>query len=289
MTEATPGTDLHLRAELMQHLAGIAPNLTGGHRVEGPGAFTYGCVSRERLSRVTMPHPVLGIVLRGTKEVWLGDSGVTLPAGTVFALPRGVQMDVLNIPDSRSGHYQSLLIEVADLPPGVAPLTPEESHAPARLADFAIPLTRDLVNAIGNARRDLADPEAKAAICQHRIADILLLLRRSAPARVLFHQTLSDRVRWLVRADPTADWTVDTLAARFGMAGSTLRRHLGREGAAVRGLVRAARMDAAHDALLRGAPAGVAVELAGYASRSHFARRFRETYGINPSAVGSGA
>ena len=53
----------------MQHLAGIAPNLTGGHRVEGPGAFTYGCVSRERLSRVTMPHPVLGIVLRGTKEV----------------------------------------------------------------------------------------------------------------------------------------------------------------------------------------------------------------------------
>lgn len=288
MTQAPHGTDLHLRAELMQHFAGLRPTDGAGTRQEGPGAFTYGCVTRERLAQVTMTHPVLGIVLSGAKEVWLGDTGVTLPAGTVFALPRGVQIDVLNIPDPRRGYYQSLLIEVDRLPEGVPPLSVEEERVPTRLTDVDIPLTRDLVDAIGNARRDLTDPEAKEAICRHRIAEILLLLRKVPPARVLFHQSLSDRVRWLVRGAPTDEWTVDHLAERFGMAGSTLRRHLTAEGTGARALIRAARMDAARDALERGTPAGVVVELAGYSSRSHFARRFREIYGVNPSEVAVG-
>lgn len=283
MTIETPGTDLRLRAELMEHMRGVAPVPDGGMRDEGPGAFTYGCTSREKLTSLSMTHPVLGVVLRGTKEVWLGDTATALPSGTVFALPRGVTLDVLNIPDPRSGFYQSLLIEVADLPPGVAPLDEWEVRAPAATSDFAIPLSRDLVDAIGNARRDLADPEAKAEICRHRIAEILLLLRRTPQARVLFHQSLGDRIRWLVRGQPTEDWQAGSLAPRFGMAGSTLRRHLAAEGTGLRDVIRAARMDAARDALAAGLSAGQAAELAGYSSRSHFARRFREAYGVNPA------
>lgn len=282
MTIHAPMPDLILHADLMRHMQGIAPVPGGGTRHEGPGAFSYGCTTRERLSSVSMPHPVLGIVLRGTKEVWLGDTCATLPTGTVFALPRGVQLDVLNIPDDRSGVYQSLLIEVEALPPGVAPLTVADSRAPVTTADFAIPLTRDLVDAIGNARRDLSDPEVKAEICQHRVAEILLLMRRVPQARVLFHQTLAEQSRWLIRGEPTAEWDVVTLAARFGMAGSTLRRHLAGEGTGFRDLLRAARMEAARDALASGLSAGRAAELAGYSSRSHFARRFREAFGVNP-------
>lgn len=283
MTIDTPHTDLHLRADLMRHMSGIGVPPGVGLRLEGPGAFTYACASRERLSSIQMQHPVLGLVLRGTKEVWLGDHKVALPSGTLFALPRGVELDVLNIPADASGIYQSLLIEIAELPPGVAPLSDEDARAPANIGDFAIPLTRDLVNAIGNARRELAEPEAKAEICQHRIAEILLLLRRTPQARVLFHQSLSDRIRWLVRGEPTADWTVAGLARRFGMSGSTLRRRLAADGTSFRDLTRTARMDAARDALSSGMSAGLAAEIAGYTSRSHFARRFREAFGVSPA------
>lgn len=61
------------------------------------------------------------------------------------------------------------------------------------------------------------------------------------------------------------------------------RRHLAAEGTRLRDVSRAARMDAARDALAAGLSAGQAAELAGYSSRSHFARRFREAYGVNPA------
>ncbi|WP_088625435.1 AraC family transcriptional regulator [Oceanicola sp. 22II-s10i] len=206
-----------------------------------------------------------------------------MPAGTLFALPRGVLIDVLNIPDERSGYYQSLLIEVSELPQGVAPLTAEEARKPGQVADFSIPLTQDLVDAVGNARRELRDPAARAEVCRHRVAEILLLLRRVPQARPLFWQTLPDRIGWLVRSDPAAVWTVEEMAGRMGMGASTLRRHLAQAGQSFRDIVRAARMEAARDALAQGAPAGVAAELAGYASRSHFARRFREAFGTTPA------
>jgi len=286
MTHDPARDDLHLRAELMRHFADIRQAGEGGMRLEGPGAFSYACLTREKLVAARMEHPVLGIVLRGTKEVWLGETGYPMPAGTVFALPRGVGLDILNIPDARSGFYQSLLIEVSDLPQGVAPLSAEEARAPAAPGDFAIPLTADLVAAIGNARRELRDPAAKAEICRHRIAEVLLLLRRVPQARPLFWQSLPDRVRWLIRSDPVAPWSVEQVARQLGLGASTLRRRLVQEGQPFRAVLREARMEAARAALLQGESVGAAAGMAGYASRSHFARRFREAFGTTPAAFG---
>ncbi|WP_088625436.1 hypothetical protein [Oceanicola sp. 22II-s10i] len=65
MKHDTQTDDLSLRAELMRHFADVSLQHGGGTRHEGPGAFTYACLSREKLTSITMPNPVLGIVLRG--------------------------------------------------------------------------------------------------------------------------------------------------------------------------------------------------------------------------------
>lgn len=281
-------TDMGLRAELLRRMGDLPAIPGGGFRREGPGAFSYACVSRERLASVSMPHPVLGIVLRGTKEIWLGDRATVLPAGSVFVAPRGVLLDVLNIPDERTGVYHSLVAEIAALPPGVGPLMTEDRRGPGVTGDFAVPLTADLVHAICNARHELTDPSARAEICQYRLAEILILLRHVPQASALFSQTLAERVEWLVRGDPAHDWTAGNLGQRLGMAGSTLRRRLSQEATALREVIRRARLGAARDALSAGAGAVVAAELAGYASRSHFARHFRAEFGCLPSEFRSG-
>ena len=85
-------------------------------QVRGPQLFGYCCVARERLTRISTPKPRIGIVLSGEKEFWLGDAGQHFVAGDVFALPAGVEFDVVNIPSDASGLYESVLVEIDHIP-----------------------------------------------------------------------------------------------------------------------------------------------------------------------------
>jgi AraC-like DNA-binding protein len=145
-----------------------------------------------------------------------------------------------------------------------------------------VPLTRDLVEALGHAATTLSEAVGREVIHDLRVAEILMLLRRVPEARPLFEQTLAEDVGWLVRSAPAEDWTVDNVAATFGMAGSTLRRRLKADGASFRAVLREIRMEVAREAIAEGAGSIAAAEAAGYASRSHFARHYREAYGETP-------
>jgi AraC-like DNA-binding protein len=281
MTIQMPSDEALLRADLLERMRRVRPVRTGGFTPRARNAFTYGCKLRETLKSVQVEKPALVVVMRGSKEVWVGDRCQTMPTGSVFVLPRGLKADFVNVPDESANLYESLLMEVDGLPASVPRLAPAERLA--RRDELRVPLTRDLVEALGHAATSLSAAEGFEAIRELRVAEILMLLRHVPEARPLFEQTLAEDASWLIRSAPAEDWTVESVAGAFGIAGSTLRRRLSGEGTSFREVLREVRMEVARVALAEGAGSVAAAEAAGYASRSHFARAYRAAYGETPT------
>lgn len=273
-----------LRSALVDRLRPMmAPNGTAGRFAHGRQLFSYCSIDRERLKSVELACPIIGILLRGSKEVWLGDTTHVFAPGMVFVLPAHVAMDVVNIPAGPSSSYESLLLEVPALPAGIAPLMGSRKVNPRGSdAQFRVPLDQDLVDTLVHAATAIANESLGEAVKAVRLMEVLTLLRPISAARPLFVASLPDEVAWLIGSAPSKAWTVEQVAEHLGMGASTLRRRLAAEGTSYRAIVRAERLRAGQSALASGASSIAAAEAAGYASRSHFARRFKESYGHLP-------
>lgn len=272
-----------LRARLHERLRGfMAPGVAGVHN-HARNLFSYCALKRERLAAIKLEHPVIGIVLRGKKEVWLGDVSQTFLPGSVLVLPRNIPMDVVNIP-AESGVYESLILEVPVLPEAMAPLTLAERRAQEKASPgFGVRLTEDLVEALSHAAVAINEAEISETLRALRLTEILTLLRPMPEARALFTTSLAEEAAWLIGSDPTRHWTVCVVATETGLGASTLRRRLAAEGTSFRAILRTARLSAGRSALAQGASSLTAADASGYVSRSHFARRYRESFGTTPS------
>jgi len=277
-----------LRRTLLDRLRPLAavpgrPRKEHGLHPHGQQIFSYCCYQSERLAQFTIPKPMIGIVLSGVKEFWLGDHGRRFVAGDVFVMPGGATLDVVNVPDERIGRYETLIVEVASLPPSIARLPFPARRATRPDFDIGITLTPELVDALAHAATTLATSEHANALAEHRLAEVLMLLRDDPAAHALFDAPLADRVRWIVAAEPSRRWTAEEIGHRLAIGASTLRRRLVGEGTSLRAVLASARMEIAEAMLARGdANVTAAAEAAGYSSRSHFTRRFRSLYGSAP-------
>lgn len=273
----------HSRSLLDRLRPMAAGRLKPGMNAYAEQLFIYCCFDREKVKALELDCPMVGIVLHGQKEIWLGDRTQVFPAGSVFVLPGGVAMDAVNIPDETNGLYVALRLDVPDLPEGIPPLSTAERSQGGEAGSFGVPLGEDLVEALCHAATAIADGAVGETIRRLRMAEVLALLRPLPEARALFRQSLSEEVAWLIAAAPSEPWSVAGLAAELGIGASTLRRRLSGEGASFRAILRRERLKAGQNALSSGASSIAAAEAAGYASRSHFSRRFRETFGTSPT------
>ncbi|WP_037076535.1 helix-turn-helix domain-containing protein [Neorhizobium vignae] len=261
----------------------VARKLEPGMNAYAEQLFIYCCFDREKVKALELDCPMVCIVLHGQKEVWLGDRTQVFPAGSVFVLPGGVPMDVVNIPDETNGLYVALRLDVPSLPEGIAPLSATERMEGGEAGSFGLPLGEDLVEALCHAATTIADGTIGETIKRLRMTEVLALLRPMPEARMLFRQSLSEEIAWLIATAPSEPWSVADVAEQLGIGASTLRRRLSLEGASFRAILRRERLKAGQNAISSGASSVAAAEAAGYASRSHFSRRFRETFGTSPT------
>ncbi|CDZ25202.1 helix-turn-helix domain-containing protein [Neorhizobium galegae] len=261
----------------------VAGKLEPGMNAYAEQLFIYCCFDREKVKALELDCPMVCIVLHGQKEVWLGDRTQVFPAGSVFVLPGGVPMDVVNIPDETNGLYVALRLDVPSLPEGIAPLSATERMEGGEAGSFGLPLSEDLVEALCHAATTIADGTIGETIKRLRMTEVLALLRPLPEARMLFRQSLSEEIAWLIATAPSEPWSVADVAEQLGIGASTLRRRLSLEGASFRAILRRERLKAGQNAISSGASSIAAAEAAGYASRSHFSRRFRETFGTSPT------
>lgn len=269
-----------LRATLLSRLRPFFSPGTkeGTHEFSGQ-LFSYCTLHQENLKEIVLTDPVLGIVLRGAKEVWYGGRTQLFTHGMVFAFPRGISLDVVNLPDERIGIYESLCLPIPELPPGIRPRAMSRN-----VARFDVALTPDLVEAIAHAATAVADPSQGEALARLRLTELLLLLDADPVGQILTSGDLVERARWLIAARPDHDWRVTGLAQELAVGASTLRRKLGAAGYPFRKLVADARMQAARQAIRGGADVSQAASVAGYQSRSHFTHAYRRSHGVTPGA-----
>lgn len=279
-----------LRRRLLDRLRPLAADQGSSRRAtgvhpHGRQLFSYCAFTIERLAQVEITNPIIGIVISGEKEVWLGDAGRRLSSGDVFVLPGGVAVDVVNIPSERTGIYETLIVEIAQMPSLPAGPAPAADMG-ASSFEIRVRLTPDLVDALGHAAITLSASDHAETLAEHRLAEILMLLRGEPAARALFEQSVAERITRMVLGEPSRRWTGAEVADRLGIGASTLRRRLADDGNSLREVLAAARMQLAREILSTGRGGVVeAAEAAGYASRSHFARRFRSIYGVAPGQL----
>lgn len=266
-------------ARLLTGLARFRAPRGSGSIPHGESMFSYCALARERLLAMELPHPLIGIVLAGRKEVWRGSVVDVLLPGTLFVLPRGVPLDILNIPGDRTGSYQSLVLEIRgrDLPDLAPP-----AGMPAW--GLAVPLDDGLVDAVLHAAAAIADGPASGTVRAARLAELLALLHAVPEARALYERTMADRVARLVCGDLARGWTSAEVAGRLAVSESTLRRRLAEGGESFSRLLRRERMEAARRQIAAGVGSQAAALAVGYVSRAHFARAYRSVFGRNPSA-----
>lgn len=250
------------------------------HELNDDQLFSYCAYEREQLRNITLPHPLVGMVLWGNKEIWLGDRLIRFKAGDLFAAPRGVPVTLVNIPDEAVGRYETMVMQVTHLPATLAPLNQRNAVAQS---SFDLEMTEDLAQALVHAATAISDQQVKQDLKSLRLAEVLSLLRSQHNAACLFEVSLAAEVAWLIQSAPAQAWTAATVARRLGLGMSTLRRKLAAQGTSLRKILVTQRMQAAQAAVMEGALSLEAAELAGYSSRSHFSRRYREQFGSSPT------
>jgi AraC-like DNA-binding protein len=290
MANRPSSSDKQAVAKLLSHLKPFAATKTrirpGNHAPPFMSAFVIR--RREVLSELLVTAPGLIIVIEGRKEVVSGAQKRIYGPGSAFVLRAGSRIDVVNEPDAKTGVYRALFLHFSrELMIEAARLWPALRSVPLT-DDPSVVIDKTLCSALINVSEAIESGLAVSRrVVDHRVLEILLILveRGAFPLRPKYMEnSVAEAVRLLIRHRLDHPWTAAAIAHELSISPATLRRRLRNEGQSLRGLLRAERMKGAHLILSeRHANVGEAVAAAGYASRSHFTRRFREAFGRPPS------
>jgi AraC-like DNA-binding protein len=144
------------------------------------------------------------------------------------------------------------------------------------------------LDAFDAARNALAAPgSVPAEIAAHRVAELLLWIRSLTGAVLVAPQnTTAARVRALLSADPAHPWTAAEVAGRIGASEATFRRKLAAETTSFAQILNDVRMSTALTLIQTSTLPILEVAAAvGYDSPSRFAVRFRQRFGMAPTAI----
>lgn len=245
--------------------------------------FSFVTRERERIAGCAFPRTSIVVIVEGSKELITMGRQMQFAAGTVLVLPAGWRGDVVNDPDPKSGVYRAIFIDFPVELVNRARRSLPPQQARARLD---VPLDPALAAAIHHAGEGIADGILPAALIEHRLMEVLMVLgmRGALPEDPI---TLGDAVRALVRWQPGKAWTADQIAAELGTSNATLRRHLAAESTSLRALLAEVRVDLASALLSQdGLSLRDAALAAGYRSPRRLAERMRvEQEGKRPVDV----
>ncbi|TCN36171.1 helix-turn-helix transcriptional regulator [Sinorhizobium americanum] len=242
---------------------------------------------RTCLHRLTNTTPVLIHVCSGNKVVVIRDTPLLLTAGEFGLLPDHQPMTMENIPKAPQNYEARIL-------PIPRPLF-EETYA--RLAFITPPRTALPVKAFDLPDEAVAlfdfccSPESLAKlptpVATVRLMELITWFALSgAVLGVQGNPLLQHRLRQMIEADPSRNWTLGHAARSFNMSEATLRRKLAAENTSFTETLSDTRMTRAL-ALLQTTTLPIAhvAQEVGYDSPSQFSARFKERFGINPREV----
>lgn len=254
-----------------------------------PPCSAFVARERERFADLTLPTDGLVVVLEGRKDVRVGIDEHVYRAGDAFVANAGMPMDVTNVPDSRSGFYRALFVQLSrPILIEAARRWPQFVGSPASSSGrlvVDVELTEALIHAFG--RDEVTGTPKSSTLQQHRVLEIVLVLaeRGILTLRPKYaDRPLGETLRGLLAHRLHHPWTTAEAARLLSCSEATLRRKLRSEGLSFAKLLSAERMAAAHVLLTeRGADVADTLAATGMTSRSHFATQYRRLFGERPS------
>jgi AraC-like DNA-binding protein len=273
-----------LRNELLTHL----DNNPSRRPLGGVGLFHSR--APQALHEVPLRQPTMVLILSGQKQLTLGSQQLTINSTQLLLAPAHTTVTLGNHPDPLSGNYLSLVVGFSDAAMDFfrrhyASTLKLHRTAPLWHAQAPAPLITALQQWCDWCRNQTPDP----LLTMHRHAELLLLLARAGLAGNLLLSTAADwrqRVYELIMTNPAHDWRVSEISHRLGVGESTLRRRLATEQSGFREVLEDTRLVTALSLLQETFwPITHVAEAVGYQSSSRFSARFRERFGITPSAL----
>lgn len=217
--------------------------------------------------------PAILRVESGAKHLRGAVEGI-VPEGALALMPADLPLDVENRPVPGGVYRATGLVLPRDVggPRGTASAV--ACADPRALAAFQRAL-------------DLQRGVAPASVRLHAAEEVLLWLAEAGlvlpPPRP---PLLAERIRILCAGAIDRDWTAAEVAGRMAMSEATLRRRLAADGTSFSALLTDLRMTRALGMLqTTDLPVGTIAAEVGYASASRFALRFRDRFGVSPSAI----
>lgn len=253
---------------------------------EGVG-ITASVIQKQELylSQVFNELPTIVFVKEGTKTLRRGSSELEIREGEAVAIAGGQSFDVINRPNGKD--FEAAWIAF--------PSAIVQNFSFTRMEDSVIETAfpiRELKSGFREAFQTARDTITTSKqipdhIAIHRVGEVLLWLGEFGKRfPVPSSQKLSHRIRSLLNANPSEDWSAGGVANRLEISEATLRRKLSSEKISFTELLIDVRMSYALS-LLQSTELSIG-EIAkevGYESPSRFAVRFRDRFGHSPTVL----
>jgi AraC-like DNA-binding protein len=270
--------------------------LAGRHQEGGSLILPFGglitCRKKQLIRSVSFHKPGLILVINGTKSVYFQERRIACRAGEMLAVPALSRFDMTNQPQGAEDLYLALFLEfnrrlIERLRLNYGAITARDRSAKQHKLHFKG--NEMLYEAVFHYLQIVDLPGMDTEVLEHRLLGVLLCLVTQKPS---LHMLLSlsdhwqERVYSILLAEPGRRWKVADICAKLAVSESTLRRRLKEEGTDYHTILADLRLNLALTQVqMTYLPIYEVALNCGYQSASQFTRRFRERFGVTPTAL----
>ncbi|PKI17881.1 AraC family transcriptional regulator [Colwellia sp. 12G3] len=239
----------------------------------------YSSIKEQHLLNVPIVKPLFIAVLDGDKK--LGKHGeIVCHAGDFIFLSDSPAINMRNIPKEKE--YFALLIEFEyeDFI-GIGPHTVSEQSF--SIGEISTPLAKCLQQFV---EWSLFSPQAMWSLRRKEILQLLYHLGYKDILSMAAPHKLGQKIHAILSEQPSVDLALATICQKVAMSESTLRRRLTAEGTTIQEIKDQVKLGLGLHLLQTSSHSIVYIaEQCGYQSQSRFTSRFKERFGLTPSAL----
>lgn len=239
----------------------------------------YSSVKEQRIFNVPIIKPVLICVLDGCKKLGKKNE-IVCPAGNFIFLSNSPMIDMRNIPSDRG--YLALLIEFdyTDFDCFLSRQLKTEKYFQGHIESVFRNTLQQFIEWSA-----FAPPEIWP-LRKQEILKLLYYLGYEQVSAIAASPNLVHKLHNIVNTHITDEMSAATLASMLAMSESTLRRKLNAEGTSIQAIKDRAKLGyGLHLVQTSPAPIGHIAEQCGYHSQSRFTDRFKQLFGVTPTAL----
>lgn len=262
----------------------------GGDRPPLDGLGFFHCRQSHTLKAIPVVHPMLLLVVSGTKILSAPDEELRASAGDLLILQGNCVVSVTNCPDLGSGDYLAVAVVFEpEIMNAYRQLDGEAAKDPEPTSGVRMGrASEDLLLSLSQTLDLSLSGSLTPLLRRHRMLEVLLLIARSGLIGDLLQAETSwrQRVASLLADDVHRSWQAREICRRLGVSEASLRRRLREEKTGFRAILEEVRLTSGLKLLQETRwPIGHVADSVGYESQSRFSQRFKMRFGMTPSEL----